>query len=370
MHVALVVHDFNVNFGQGRYGVELVRRLASRCRITVISNTVGTPPIDGVVFRHVPALRQHAFTSVLSFIPGAEWAVRRSGAELIHAQGLTCWSADVITGHICNAARARASAASHRRSRWFMRLIIPLESAFYRQRRAQHLIAISRVLEREIQTEYGWKKDSTVIHHGTDTAVFRPPSDDAERLRLRRRFKLPPTGWTWLFIGEAVKGLSQVIASLAAYPEAQLLVVSRSDFSSFRRQVEQLGLTGRVIFHGFDPHPEEAFRAVDVFVYPSDYDPFGMVASEAMATALPVIVGAEIGAAELIVPGENGLLCDPKNSATIREGLDFLRADPAGARRMGARGRETVLSVSWDHCADRTYAVYEQVYKKIRAGRR
>lgn len=362
MHVAIVVHDFNHNFGQGRYCVEIARRLALRCRITVIANSIGTQKIEGVEYRRVRALRRHAFSTVLSFIPGAEFAVRFGDFDVVHAQGLTSWSADVITGHICNAARTRASAASHARSRWFMRLIIPLERAFYRQKRARHLIAISQALEREIRAEYGWNRDSTVIHHGTDTQVFQPARDAAARVALRLRFKLPADGWAWLFMGEAVKGLRQAIALLPAYPEAHLLVVSRSDFSIYRRQAELLGVAGRVVFHGFESHPEDAFRAADVFVYPSDYDPFGMVASEAMATGLPVIVGQHIGAAELVESGRNGLLCDPADDKSIRNALDFLRQDSAAAARLGAAGRKTVLDVSWNHCADRTHAVYERVH--------
>ncbi len=370
MHVAIAVHDFDVNFGQGRYGVEIVRRLARRCRITVIANTIGPHPIEGVEYRHVPAFRAHAFSTVLSFIPGAERAVRQSGCDLIHAQGLTSWSADIITGHICNAARARASAANHRRSRWFMRSIIPLERAFYRQRRASHLIAISKVLESEIRTEYGWKKDSTVIHHGTNGDVFRPAVDPAERATLRQRFNLPPKVWTWLFVGEAIKGLRQVIGALATFPAAHLLVVSRSDFTSYRSQAERLGVGNRIRFHGFDPHPEEAFRAVDVFVYPSDYDPFGMVASEAMATGLPVIIGRDIGAAELVDPGVNGLICDPANERTIHSALEQILKQPEDARRLGERARKTILEFSWDHCADSTFEVYERVLARIQSKRR
>ena len=366
MHVAIVVHDFNLNFGQGRYCVEIVRRLAHRCQLTVIANSFGMQAIEGVRFLRVPALRRHAFTTVLSIIPGAELAARRSGCDLIHAQGITCWSADIITGHICNAARAKAAASGDSRSRWFMRLIIPLERAFYRQRRARHLIAISRALEREVRLEYGWNRDSTVIHHGTNSTVFHPPADDAERTRLRGQFRLPRSGWTWLFMGEAVKGLRQAINALVHHPEAHLLVVSRSDFTAYRRQATQLGVAQRVVFHGFEPHPEEAFRAVDVFVYPSNYDPFGMVASEAMATGLPVIVGRDIGAAELVRHGENGLLCDPADDRSLRQALDALRTDPALAGRLGQAGRETILDVSWDHCADRTYAVYEQVHDRLR----
>lgn len=365
MHVALVVHDFSPNFGQGRYSVEIVRRLASRCSFTIFANTFGVPPIKGVEFCKIPAFRKHALTSVFSFLPFAEAAVRRTRPDLVHAQGITCWNADIITAHMCHAAKAKAYSKSDSRARWFMRVIIPLERAYYRQRRARHVIAISRVFEREIQTEYGWKKPSTVIYHGTDTKVFRPALDARERLGLRRRFQISESAWCWLFMGEAIKGLRQSITALKAYPGARLLVVSRSDLTLYRRQAEADGVADRVIFHGFEPRPEEAFRAADVFIYPSDYDPFGMVATEAMATGLPVILGQEIGAAELVQHGRNGFLCDPGDEATIQQALKTTSGDPAAALELGRQGRETIGGISWDHCADQTFAVYEKVYAEL-----
>jgi UDP-glucose:(heptosyl)LPS alpha-1,3-glucosyltransferase len=248
-----------------------------------------------------------------------------------------------------------------------MRIIIPLERAYYRQRRARHLIAISRVFEREIQTEYGWRRPSSVIYHGTDSQLFRPPTDDAERQALRRRFQVPDSAWCWLFMGEAIKGLRQAIAALPAFPNARLLVVSRSEFAAFRQQAETIGVADRVIFHGFDPRPQEAFRAADVFVYASGYDPFGMVATEAMSTGIPVVLGQEIGAAELIEPGRNGYLCDPTQDASLRLALQQIQADPAAASDLGLRGRATVQGVGWDHCASETLAVYERVAADIRA---
>jgi hypothetical protein len=90
-------------------------------------------------------------------------------------------------------------------------------------------------LEQEIRNEYGWSKPATVIYHGTDLTQFRPARNEAERLELRARFKVPADRWIWLFMGEAVKGLREVIDQLPAFPNAHLLVVSRSDLGPYRR---------------------------------------------------------------------------------------------------------------------------------------
>lgn len=361
MKVAFVIHDFDATFGQGRYAIALAERLASKCELIVYANTFNAPGLSGVRWVKVPALRWNVITTVFTFLLFAELLLRRDRPDVIHAQGLTGWSADVITGHICNAARARSLATQRTRSRWFIQIVTPFERAFYRQKRATELIAISKGLAADIQQEYGWNKGIHVLHHGTNTEQFVPPVDKWERVALRSLFRLPDGRWHWLFMGEAVKGLRLVIQQLPLFPEAHLLVVSRSDSSSYAALAQSLGVLSQISFWGYDPRAELAFRAVDVFVFPSDYDPFGMVGSEAMASGLPVILGKSIGVAELVQDGVNGLLCDPANPESIGDQLRKLQNDPEWAARIGKAGRETVVETSWDHNAEEVFRIYCQV---------
>ncbi len=364
MKIALVVHDFDANYGQGRYCVELVRHLHSRAEFVIYSNTYRPPESLPVTWRHVPTIRYNILTTVFSFLPAAERMLRRDQPDLIHAQGLTGWSADIITGHICNAARGRRLRTQDHRPHLVIKLVTPFERAFYRQRRASRLIAISNALASEMRQEYGWNKAVSTIYHGTNTEQFRPPQDDAEWAALRAKYRIPLDRWAWLFMGEAVKGLEEVIEQLPAFPQAHLLVVTRSDLRRFRAQAEELGVSERVTFHGFEPKSEEAFRAADVFVYPNDYDPFGMVATEAMASGIAVVLGRNIGAAELVTHGENGLLCEPHDAASLRVQLHQLAGDPAAARRIGVAARKTIEQHTWKVCAAETWAVYEQVFRE------
>jgi glycosyltransferase involved in cell wall biosynthesis len=96
-------------------------------------------------------------------------------------------------------------------------------------------------------------------------------------------------------------------------------------------------------------------------VYPSEYDAFGLVVAEAMASTLPVIVGREIGVAELITHQKNGLLCDPGDSESLRQQLEWVQANPARAARLGHAARQTVEQYSWDACAEGTLRIYEKV---------
>ncbi len=364
INVGLVVHDFDAGYGQGRYCFELVRHLGGEVRFTVFSNTFNASESDNLSWIRVPAWRFDALTTVFSFIPFSERLVKKHRPDVIHAQGLTCWTSDIITGHICNAARAKQMNTRWLKPRLFARLVIPPERGFFRNPKARHVIAISKVLEREIRHEYGWSKPVTVIYHGTDAQVFRPASGEDEVKMLRQRFNLPLGKWTWLFMGEAVKGLRQAIEQLAKFPAAHLLVVTRSNLNMYRNQAAELGVGGRITFHGPEKSPELAYRAVDVFLYPSDYDPFGMVVTEAMATGLPVAVGDGLGSAELITHRETGLKFNPHDSEDIRQCLAWLAEDRERALAVGSAGRRQILAHSWEECARKTLGVYRQVHQE------
>lgn len=366
MKIALVVHDFDPGYGQGRYAVELARRLATEHEVWVLANTFGELFQPRLVYQQAPAWRRAALTTVPSFIAGSEWRLRNASFDLIHAQGVTCWHADVITSHICHAACPAPPPGASFRQRLFPRLATWLEHRFYRQRRATHLIAVSHRCAEEVRTHYAWRRDLTVIYHGTDTSRFHPP-DAMARAAARRRYGIPAERWTWLFMGEAGKGLAQVIQQLPQFPGAGLLVVSRSPLAPFLARANALGVADRVTFWGPEATPALAFQAADVFTYPSPYDTFGLVVTEAMACGLPVIAGRDIGAAELIREGRDGLLCDPATPGTFGKALAWVRDHQDEARAMGQAARAVVQKHSWDACAAATLGVYERVMRGRRS---
>ena len=364
MKVALVVHDYNANFGQGRYCIELVKRLHNRVKFLIFANTFEAPIYPGELRVHVPAIRLNALATVFSFIRQAETRISSFPSDLIHAQGLTCWNTDIITGHICNSAREKKMNTKWIKPRLFMKLVIPFERRFYQNNRAQHLISISNILDTEIRNHYRWNKPSSIIYHGTDQSLFRVSLGVEDRQIFKNQFRLTSNRWTWLFMGEASKGLRQCIEQISRFENAQLLVVSRSRLNNFKIQASRLGVSNRVIFHGFESCPQNSFRAVDLFLYPSDYDPFGMVVTEAMSSGLPVVVGSGIGAAELIDHGTTGFLCDPHCPDQISSILRQVEQLPDRGSSIGRDGRKAISHHNWDACADQTFRVYEEALSR------
>ena len=101
-----------------------------------------------------------------------------------------------------------------------------------------------------------------------------------------------------------------------------------------------------------------------VFVVPSVYEPLGIVNLEAAACGTAV-VASDVGGIPEVVDGRTGLLVhyDPDDVAAFEAGLaariSELLADPARAARMGAAGRERVLTeFGWPAIAQQTVEVY------------
>jgi glycosyltransferase involved in cell wall biosynthesis len=201
-----------------------------------------------------------------------------------------------------------------------------------------------------------------VIYHGTDPHRFTPPTDRLhEKARLRHELGLPADGWHWLFVGEAIKGLTDVVAQLPAFPAARLIVASSSDLAACQRQARRLDVLQRLHLMGQRNDVERLHRAADVFVYPSRYDAFGLVVLEAMASGLPVIAGRNTGVAELIEDGMNGLLCNPDQPGTMTAALRSLAPETWRAEQLGIAARRTAELHGWDTCAQATWECHDSL---------
>jgi UDP-glucose:(heptosyl)LPS alpha-1,3-glucosyltransferase len=363
MRLAFVIHDLDLNNGQGRYVVELARRFQRRASVEIYSNTA-----DPAVLADLPYVRwvrvrawnRRYIFRIFTFIAAAESRLALAAPDLVHAQGLSCWCADVITVHIVNRARMRHLPACDSRSRRFAAILSPVEGLFYRWNCARRAVVMSRRLGAELRAEYGWTKEVVVIPHGTDVSRFRPPTK-VERAELKAARGFSDRDWVWLYIGEAAKGLDLVIGRLPEFPRARLLVVSRSPSTGPAALAASLGVAGRVVFAGFDPRPELVYRTADLLVHPASYEAFGMVVTEAMASGLPVIVGAAVGAAELMTDGVDGLLVDPGLAGQLTEALHQLDGNPVLWETLGVAARARIVRQDWDVCANDTWRVYEGI---------
>jgi glycosyltransferase involved in cell wall biosynthesis len=132
------------------------------------------------------------------------------------------------------------------------------------------------------------------------------------------------------------------------------IVGSGDDVEYLKTKARQLGLAEKVFFTGRLPLSDliDSYRHCGVFCMPSQVDRhentfwsgegFGIVYIEAAACGRPVIASMDGGAPETIIPGESGLLVDPRSVESIVQGIVYIMSDPIRADSMGRQGRHMV----------------------------
>jgi UDP-glucose:(heptosyl)LPS alpha-1,3-glucosyltransferase len=365
LRIAFVVHDYNRYMGQSRYVVELATRFRRNHEVHVFANRVDDPDSTGITFHHVPAWRRNALASCLSFIVPATLKVR-GRFDVIHSQGLCGLRHNLATAHICQRAwfdaLAREGVKLSWRQRVFQRLVTGLERRALCQPATRRVIAISGRVKANLADFYGREDGVKVVYHGTDTITFHPDNRGHYRAEVRASVGVPDDRFLALYIGDLKKGAEAAIRATARAEGVTLLVLSKSKPAPYVAIAEQEKITDRVIFCPHTKRVETFLAAADALVFPTVYDSFGLVITEAMAAGLPVITSRMAGASELIADGTNGLLTDrPWDIPGIAAHLVRLRDDPGLRERLGAAARATVEPLTWDQAAAATLAVYREM---------
>lgn len=205
-----------------------------------------------------------------------------------------------------------------------------------------------------------------VVPCGVDTKLFAPV---APRREVSNRI---------VTVGRLVprKGVDDVVRALAELPEVRLVVAGGSgrrhdgDVRRVCAVARQMGVSDRVELLGPVEHAAvpALLRSADAVACVPWYEPFGMVALEAMACAVPVVSAAVGGLCETVVHGETGLHVPPRDPSRIAAAVRRLLSDDMLRTRLGARGAERAVSLySWKHVADSLLGLYEAVAGRARS---
>jgi len=217
-----------------------------------------------------------------------------------------------------------------------------------------------------------------VVYNGVDPQKYSREEVSDEKVReVRQQYGLKDEDVMVLFLGRLVwvKGVDKLIAAmpqvLQKIPNAKLVIVGLGDMREYlERMVQNLKLQDVVKFR-FEFIPEEEriahYAACDVAVFPSVYEPFGIVALEAMSMQKPVVVGASgiSGMREVVAPtGQEqcGFHVNPNDPQDIAWGIASAVEDPQRKLQLGQNGRKKVIQeFSWDVIAKKTIQVYNEL---------
>ena len=127
------------------------------------------------------------------------------------------------------------------------------------------------------------------------------------------------------------------------------------------QHAKEVGLEDRVRFVGFVPEPELPlwYNAADLFVYPSEYEGFGLPALEALACGTPVVASNRSSLPEVV--GEAGVLVDPTDTGAMADAMQRMLEDERLHSRLSAAGPEQARTFTWRRMAEETLAVYRAV---------
>ena len=155
-----------------------------------------------------------------------------------------------------------------------------------------------------------------------------------------------------LYVGDFQKGLPAAIRAAALVPGLHLAAVGRSPVEPYREVIRDAGVADQVHLLPATPHVERCYAAADLFVFPTFYDPFGLVATEAMASGLPVVCrrGRRGGGAD-----RTRRQWADRERTLGRRGAGrapcALASDTALRKRLGEAGRRRVEAYTWDETA-------------------
>lgn len=233
---------------------------------------------------------------------------------------------------------------------------------------ADRIIVVSESVRREVLEVYGLPEDRVVtVHNGVD-ARFQPQPPE-RILEVRRRYGLPSGGYL-VSVGtlEPRKNIARLISAYRALPKElrsrdPLVLVGMTGWEEDRLKAEfwMLRREGSLIRTGYvaDQDLPAIYAGATAFAYPSIYEGFGLPLVEAMACGTAVLTSNCSAMPEVV--GNAGLLVDPFDVDSIRDGLFRLLRDEAERERCRMAGLARARRFSWARCARETADAYRSL---------
>ncbi|MBI1756492.1 MAG: glycosyltransferase family 4 protein [Fimbriimonas ginsengisoli] len=241
---------------------------------------------------------------------------------------------------------------------------------------AWRVIVCSDFMKGEIERSFDAPADKIdVIFNGVNAAKFQFDWSDEERTEERALVARPDEKIV-LYVGRFVreKGI-QVLLNAAGVvisrrPNTKFVVVGGGHRQHFERFTKWAHLEDKVLFTGFMANRSlhQLYRAADLAVFPSLYEPFGIVALEAMAAGLPVVASDAGGLREVVLHDSTGTLSFANNAESLAWAILRVLDDPTRAHRLAeAAGKRLRKDFDWRRLAQQTVSVYERVWSEFLA---
>jgi glycosyltransferase involved in cell wall biosynthesis len=328
--------------GTGEYARELLRALCARRDVEPV-------PIAG------PDRSGMAATALWLGL-GARGDIHRARADVLHCPAMVTplrpGAPLVVTAH--DDGLSPYPGGHSLEWRLFTRHVLPRLA-----RRAEAVITPTEFVRGELVSS--WQLDPgrvVAIPHGVSEA-FATPAGEPRGSRARPRLLFPGAPLERKNLGLVLDALAAAGAG-SPLRDAELLIsgAEARSFPGHAADVARLGLGERVRWLGVLPRAgvPALYREVDVLVYPSLYEGFGLPPLEAMAAGTPVVAGRAACLPETL--GDAALLVDPHDAGALAAAVESMLTDTALRASMIAAGRARAAAFTWERSAAATADVY------------
>jgi glycosyltransferase involved in cell wall biosynthesis len=240
---------------------------------------------------------------------------------------------------------------------------------------AERIVATSPQEKQHMRSLVSAKGNIDIIPCGTDIHKY----GSLQREQARAELGIDPETKVVFYVGrfDPRKGIETLVravgqSKLRGKADLKLIVgggsrpgqsdgIERDRIESI---VAELGMTDFTVFPGRlgDDILPVYYSAADVCVVPSHYEPFGLVAIEAMASGTPVVASDVGGLQFTVVPEETGLLAPPRNEVAFAAAIDRILSNPTYAKQLGQAARKRVeAKFSWEGVASQLSKLYTEL---------
>ena len=241
---------------------------------------------------------------------------------------------------------------------------------------ASEVIVNSNYMKNELQRLFGLPYEKiNVIPNGINLSNFIGIERDYD---FRRQYAMDNEKII-LYVGRLVyeKGIQHLIAAmpkvLSNYHDAKLIIAGRGGMmDELRQEASNLGLNDKIYFTGYldSKQVQKMYKCADVAVFPSTYEPFGIVALEAMLAGVPTVVSDVGGLDEIVTHGVDGMKVYAGNANSIADSITALLYDHQLATNVAKKAKQKVKEqFNWEKIAQDTHFTYEKAVCQTMAER-
>ena len=229
------------------------------------------------------------------------------------------------------------------------------------------VIVNSNYMKSELQRLFGLPFEKiNVVPNGVNITNYSGIERDYD---FRRRYAMDNEKII-LFMGRLVyeKGVQYLIGAmpkiLEHYHDAKLVIAGKGGMiDELRRETDNLGISNKVYFAGYLKGKDVArmYKAADISVFPSTYEPFGIVALEAMLAEVPIVVSDIGGLNEIVEHRQTGMKSYCGNSNSIADSILELLFDPQLCMNIVKKAKAKVRNqYNWNKIAQDTHFTYQK----------